>query len=207
MDDLSREDVTQNIDRFVEELLSAAIIEAPPIDAFAVALHLGLRLEADRESSVEKRQWTAARAIGDHFKQPLRERLGVLRGSLSGLFAGGLLLPLKWFREDVRSFDCNVLKLKERYQTASIETIAFRLLDLGEPCVITIADEEKVHRRRSNGPNVKKQLAKSERDCLRLVNEQGEPAVVRRDGWTVQGWPAPFDGWQRVILRSVVEME
>ncbi len=207
MDDLSREDVLQYLDRFVEELLSTAGIEAPPVDAVAIARHLGVRLKADREGSVEARQWTAARAIGGHLKERLCEGLGGVQGSLSGLFAVALLLPLKWFRADAVALECNVLKLKEHYPTAGIETIAFRLLDLGEPCVITIADAEKVYRRRSNGPNVTKQLGKAERDCLRHVCEQGEPHVVRKDRWTVQGWLAPLDGWRRVILRSVVEME
>jgi hypothetical protein len=207
MDDLSREDVAQVIERLIAEVLSTAGVSAPPVDALAIAAHLGLTVEIDQAASVETNQWTAARAIGDHFKQELRAQLGTEHGSLSGLFATALLLPMQWFRKDVREFHCDVRKLKERYRTAAIETIAFRLLDPGDPCIITIADEEKVHRRRSNGPQVKKQLAKAEQECLRLVSESRESQVVRADGWTVQGWFAPIDGWRRVILRSVVEME
>jgi hypothetical protein len=207
MDDLSREDVATVIERLIAEALSTAGVTVPPVDALAVASRFDVSVEIDRTASEEVNQWTAARAVGDHFKKQLREQLGVERGSLSTPFATALLLPMQWFRKDVREYHFDLLQLKDRYRTAAMETIAFRLLDLGEPCIITIADADKVHRRRSNGPHVKKQLDKPEQDCLRLVNESGQPQTVSADGWTVHGWPAPLDGWQRVILRSIVELD
>src|SRR5438270_787650 len=43
MDDLSREEVAETLDRAVEELLDAAAVTGPPVDAIALAQgHLGM---------------------------------------------------------------------------------------------------------------------------------------------------------------------
>lgn len=224
-EELPREDVLRTIGRAVEELLSAAGVEGPPVDALELSQrHLGLSVSIGQETSRRKRgqhqivltsamseeavQWTAARAAGEHLKAELRERLGAsVPGPLAALFAEHLLLPTCWFAGDAVSCGFDVLELKKRYRTAPLETIAFRLLDLPEPCVITLADMDRVQRRRSNGPRIKKQLEVPERECLEHVSRQNEPHLVRSGAWTVQGWPAPAGGWPRVILRSVVEMD
>ena len=224
-EELLREDVLRTIDLAVEELLSAAGVEEPPVDVLGLAQrHLGLSVAVEQTASNRKRaanqivltpgmskearHWTAARAIGHHLGAQLKQRLGEIgQGPLSRLFAEHLLLPACWFAADAPSCGFDVLELKKRYRTAPLETIAFRLLDLPAPCVITIADEDRVQRRRSNGPRVKKQLEIPETECLTYVSEHHEPHVLRRDGWTVQGWPGPLDGWNRVILRSAIETD
>src|SRR5262249_25765173 len=99
----------------------------------------------------------------------------------------------------------DVLELKKRYRTSSHEVIAWRLLDLPEPCIITILDNDHISRRRSNAWRVRRQLEPAERQCQRYVNQHGRPRVVRAAGWTVQGWPVHQDDWKREILRSVVD--
>ena len=48
LEDLSREDITQSLDRAVQELLDAAGITAPPVDAIALARnHLGMTVALD----------------------------------------------------------------------------------------------------------------------------------------------------------------
>src|SRR3989442_15867080 len=101
-----------------------------------------------------------------HTQPTVLQQLGLVPGekkpmwgeSLSGLFARHLLVPWAWFAADAPSFGYDLLQLKERYRTASHEVIAFRLLDLPEPCIITLMVDDKVHRRRSNAWPVKKRL-------------------------------------------------
>jgi len=229
IEDLARDDVVQCVDRFVQELLTQAGVEGPPVDAVALARHLGLDLdesrrrgrkkpsgeEAPRAATPEAQQWDAAQAIGEHYKATLLERLGfapdekrpLLGESLSGLFARHLLVPGAWFASDAPSCGYDLLQLKDRYRTATHEVIAFRLLDLPEPCIITVVEDDRVHRRRSNAWPVKKRLEPAEAECRRCVTHDGEPQVVRSGAWTVWGWPVWQGGRNREILSSVVDID
>ena len=130
IEDLPREEVVRSIDRAVEDLLRAASIDAPPVDAIALAQgHLGMVICLDRgqpqrgraqraggrkqiylrpEPTEERHQWTVAHEIGEHLKPELLQRLGIqpheakaMAGeSLANLFAYRLLVPTCWFAED-----------------------------------------------------------------------------------------------------------
>ncbi len=235
MEDLSHEEVAVVVDRLVEELLAAANIQEPPVDALALACkQLGMEIFQDRdqpqrgraqrsagkqriylrpEPTPERQQWTVAHEIGEHLKPRLLERLGVppeqtraLAGeSLANLFAYHLLVPACWFTDDARSLDFDLLALKKRYATSSHEVIAWRFLDLPEPCIVTIVDNEQVQRRRSNAYAIRRQLEPVELECQQYVNYYSRPRVLRRDAWTVHGWPIHQADWKREILRSVVD--
>ncbi|HKI34461.1 MAG TPA: ImmA/IrrE family metallo-endopeptidase [Gemmataceae bacterium] len=234
-DDLSREEVHETVDRVVEELLAAAGVQAPPVDAIKIAQgHLGMIVCLDRrqrqrgraqraggrkqiflrpEPSEERHQWTVAHEIGEHFKADLLGRLGLEPGqtramsgeSLANLFAQRLLVPTGWLRDDAPACDFDLPQLKSRYSTTSHEVIAWRLLDLPHACIITVVDNGHVHRRRSNAWPVRKELQPAEEECQRYVNYYSRPHALARDGWTVQGWPVHQPDWKREILRSVVE--
>jgi Zn-dependent peptidase ImmA (M78 family) len=236
-ENLDREEVVAVIDRLVEELLEKAQVTAPPVDAIAMAQrHLGMLVCLDRrqpqrgraqraggrrqiflrpEPTEERHQWTVAHEIGEHFKSTILERLGVAPSetrsmageSLANLFAYHLLVPACWFAGDAPACDYDVLQLKERYRTSSHEVIAWRFLDLPEPCIVTIIDNEHIHRRRSNAWPVRRQLEPAEEQCQRYVHHYSRPKVVREAGWTVQGWPVHQADWKREILRSVVDPE
>jgi Zn-dependent peptidase ImmA (M78 family) len=234
-DDLLREEVHETVDRMVEELLEAAGVPGPPVDAIKIAQrHLGMIVCLDRrqpqrgraqragarrqiflrpEPSEERHQWTVAHEIGEHFKADLLARLGLEPGqtramsgeSLANLFAHRLLVPTPWLRDDAPACDFDLPELKARYATASHEVIAWRLLDLPHPCIITVVDNGHVHRRRSNAWPTRKELEPAEAECQRYVNHYSRPRVVARDGWTVQGWPVHQPDWKREVLRSVVD--
>jgi predicted transcriptional regulator len=168
------------------------------------------------EPSEERHQWTVAHEIGEHLKSAMLEKVGIAPGetpamageSLANLFAHRLLVPSRWFAEDAGSFDHDLLALKQRYRTASHEVLAWRFLDLPEPCVVTVVDKGVIFRRRSSGGPVKtRELAGPERRCQERVNRTGKPQEIRADGWTVQGWPVHRQDWKREILRSVVDSE
>jgi hypothetical protein len=232
-EDLTREDVTQAADLLVDEVLAAARVTRPPVNAVDVAKHLGILILEDRgpksrgqpkrrsaetvllsaEGSEESRQWAAAQAVGERLKPDLLRRLGMdpasrqsLPGeSLAGLLARLLLTPTSWFAGDARACGWDVPEIKNLYATAGYEVVAWRLLDLPEPCVITIIENDHVHRRRSNAWRVNKTLQPAERECQRYVHHYSRPRVVSADGWTVQGWPLHEADWKREILRSVGE--
>jgi Zn-dependent peptidase ImmA (M78 family) len=235
IEDLSREEVHGAIDRVVEELLEAANVAGPPVDAIALAQrHLRMLVCLDRqqpqrgraqraggrkqiflrpEPTEERHQWTVAHEIGEHFKPQLLERLGIppeqtrvmMGESLANLFANHLLVPSAWFGDDARQHDYDVLDLKQKYRTASHEVVAWRMLDLTAPCIITVVDNDHIHRRRSNAFSTRKELEETEKQCQRYVNHYSRPRVVRANGWTVQGWPVHQSDWKREILRSVID--
>jgi Zn-dependent peptidase ImmA (M78 family) len=234
-EELQRDEVLNVLDRAVEELLRAAGVEQPPVDAIALAQrHLGMIVCLDRrqpqrgraqraggrkqiflrpEPTEERHQWTVAHEIGEHLKPSLLQRLGIppeqtraMTGeSLANLFATRLLVPTCWFAADARALDYDVLALKQRYHTSSHEVIAWRFLDLPDPCIVTIIDNDRIHRRRSNAWRTRRELSAVEQKCHRQVSRLGEPKVLREDGWTVQGWPVHQEGWKREILRSVID--
>src|SRR5262245_46961907 len=129
-DDLPREEVLETVDHFIVELLDAAGVKEPPVDAIAVAQrHLGIVVGLDKsqsqrgraqraggrpqiylrpEPTEERHQWTVAHEIGEHLKVPLLQRLGIapddtrpMTGeSLANLFAHHLLVPGCWYKAD-----------------------------------------------------------------------------------------------------------
>jgi Zn-dependent peptidase ImmA (M78 family) len=233
-EELQREEVLEAIDREVVELLEAAGLQEPPVDAIALAQrHLGMVVCLDRrqpqrgraqrsaghrqiylrpEPSEERHQWTVAHEIGEHQKAALLKRLRItpeqtraMTGeSVANLFAHRLLVPTCWFAADASSSEYDLLELKKRYRTASHEVIVLRFLDLPQSCIITIVDNDYIHRRRSNAWPVRRELEPVERQCQRYVNHYSRPRVVQDQGWTVQGWPVHQADWKREILRSVV---
>lgn len=235
LEDLSREDVVGVVDCMVDELLDAARIEQPPVDAIVLAQkHLGMLVVLDKrqnqrgraqrvgaskqiylrpEPTEERHQWTVAHEIGEHFKSDLLKRLGMepdqtraMAGeSLANRFAQNLLVPRRWFRDDVRDMKHDLLALKKRYSTSSHEVIAMRFLDLSDPCIVTIVDNDKISRRKSNAWPTKRELVSVEAKCQRYVHEKGKPKMLQADGWTVQGWPVHTGDWKREVLHSVVE--
>jgi Zn-dependent peptidase ImmA (M78 family) len=235
LDDLPRDEVLQTIDRFVAEVLDSARIQAPPVDAIALAQgHLGMTICLDDkqpqrgraqrggkgkliylrpEPTEERHQWTVAHEIGEHLKGTLLKRLGVEPGqtaamageSLANLFAYHLLVPHQWFAEDAPNFEYDLLQLKKRYQTASHEVIAWRFLDLPSPAIITVIDNDHIYRRRSNAWPTRRQLEPAEEECQRYVHYYSRPKVIQKDQWTVYGWPVHQPDWKREILRSVVD--
>jgi Zn-dependent peptidase ImmA (M78 family) len=235
LDDMQREDVVAVIDQMVEELLEAAGVNAPPVDAIALAQgHLGMVVCLDKrqaqrgraqrtrgkpqiylrpEPTEERHQWTVAHEIGEHLKTELLPRLAIepretkaMTGeSLANLFAYRLLVPSRWFGVDVKELDYNLLRLKERYRTSSHEVLAWRFLDLPEPCVVTIIDNDHVSRRRSSGPRITRELLPIEKKCQEHVNRTSRPRTIQRDGVRVQGWPVHAPDWKREILRSGID--
>ncbi|MFO0944362.1 MAG: ImmA/IrrE family metallo-endopeptidase [Planctomycetota bacterium] len=225
--------VGERVERLVEELLEDAGIEGPPVDAVCLARRLGLELRLDKsqqargrlvqgrfqpticvkpEPREERTQWTVAHEIGEHvlarlsFLRELEEARpgGRAREELANHFASLLLVPTSWLERDCLETDWDLWALKERYQTASYEVLATRMLDLEPHAILTIFDQGKLIRRRGNLPFWPPKLQPVEAQAQKRAHVTGRPELLHADNLTVQAWPIHETGWKREILRSVV---
>ncbi|MBY0229481.1 MAG: hypothetical protein K2W96_09400, partial [Gemmataceae bacterium] len=210
-DEIERGEVLEAADRAVADLLDTAGIAAPPIDAVALARLLGLaekKRQGPPPGSEEAKQLLAAQLVGEHLKPALLRALGIegrplLGASLGGLAAVRVLAPTPWFAAEARASGFDLPHLKGVFSTAGGELLAWRMLDLPEPALVTVIDNGSVSKRKANAFRVPKELGEAERRCLVLVQEESRPHRVRIDGWTVQGWPVHGADRRREILRAV----
>jgi len=164
----------------------------------------------------EREQWAVAHEIGESIAYRVFERLGIAfdevlptaREQVANHLAGALLLPRRWFVADGRELDWDLLELKERYNTASHELIARRMLEMRPPIVITVCDQGRVHWRRSNVTVRPPDMLREERAVWRDAHQTGLPAydpVAAETGLeSVRCWPIHEPGWKREIIRSEV---
>lgn len=172
-----------------------------PTSGIALAPHM----------TAEQRQSAAAHGIARALLPDLLRKLGVEPGGeskqaaahLRGLLVARVLVPTRLLRSALRQTKYDLPALQKVFTTASFETLALRLLDLDDPCVIAIVDDGVVATRRGNGAPVTRKLTPAEQDCLTAVMEQDLPDRQRSGGWTVQGWPVPGRPFRRVVLRAV----
>ena len=105
-------------------------------------------------------------------------------------------------------FRHDLLELKERYDTASHELIARRMLEMRPPIVITVCDQGRVYWRRSNVTARPPDLLPEERAVWRDVHQTGLPACDRLDAETgleeVRCWAVHEQDWKREIIRSAI---
>jgi hypothetical protein len=164
----------------------------------------------------EREQWAVAHEIGESVAYRVFERLGVAfdealptsRELVANRFASALLLPRRWFASDGPDVDWDLFALKERYDTASHELVARRMLEMRPPIVITVCDHGRVHWRRSNVSARPPAMLPEERTVWQEAHQTGLPAWERLDAETglesVHCWPVHEPDWQREILRSEV---
>jgi hypothetical protein len=223
--DFTREELLDAIERFVAELLEKGHSSEPPIDMIALAegreeLRACVEKKAKRKHqpeqppSKEQRQHEVALEIGRVSKGEILKRLGVAsqgRGlmpeSVAGLIADRLQMPTKMITMLGKEEGWDLLSLRTRFATVTLERLAWRLLDLDQPCIITVLENDAVLRRRSNYRRVTKTLTAEEQACVELVSQENKPQSLQRRGWTVQGWPSEEDSKSRTILRSVGDAE
>jgi hypothetical protein len=165
---------------------------------------------------LERQQWAVAHEIGECVAYRVFERLGVsldeslstAREQVANRLASALLLPRRWFAADGLDQDWDLFALKERYNTASHELIARRMLDMRPPIVITICDLGRVHWRRSNATARPPSVLPEERDIWQVSHRASVPASDMLDGETglerVRCWPIHEPDWKREILRSEI---
>ena len=162
------------------------------------------------DHSDEARNILSARACAKEMIPRILAKLGVAEGtdnksartSLTSLISARLLLPTRWFERDARQTGFDLLQLKQQYSTATYDAIALRMLETEEPCIIAVVDDGHIATRKGNREQASRKLSEPELLCLSQVEEAGEPQTVRRDAWTVTGWPIPDGPFNRIILRA-----
>ena len=173
----------------------------------------GIAITSDM--SVEQQQKAAADGIARTLIPDLLRRVGVVPGSetrqfvthLRGLIVPRVLIPTRLLRAALKECKYDVPALKDRFVTATTEAVALRLLDLDEPCVISIVDDGVVAVRRGNRSAETRKLTEAEQQCVDKIMEVDLPHRVRTGGWTAQGWPVPERPFRRIILRAVRDDE
>lgn len=227
------------VDDVVHDLLSSAGDEEPPVFPLEIAKSMNLEIIWDRgqmgrgrrkslagksvlfiqpDDRPERLNWAIAHEIGESICYRIFSRAnleidetdGPNREQMANLIASRLLLPTEWFQEQCEACDNDLSELKGIFSTASHELIATRWLDFSAPCIISVVDNGKVTRRRSNGASPGWQLTAVEystwQDCHRT-----ESAIDLRDeesNLRVRCWPVHEADWKREILRTTpLEMD
>lgn len=218
------------IDRVVVDLLESAGVAEPPVDAIRLAATLNVTVAIVRdqpergrmkrlagspsiflrpEERPERLQWAAAHELGEAVAFRICREAGVAaddlppggREELANEFAGRLLIPQSWL-ERVCCSELALPQLKYRFTTASHELIAFRLLALGIPTVVTMCDQGRVSRRLGNRGITPPPLLPAELECLTVMRQTREPCHREIDGVAIQGWPVYEGDWRREFLRT-----
>ena len=222
-------EVHHTLDSVIDELLHSTEILHPPVNAFVVARHLGweiilnaqqqergrLKRFHDRatiflkpDDRPERLQWALAHEIGESLssrwahwiEDPQFSDAAETREALANLFATRLLLPERWFREQVNATGRDLFALKEQFSTASYQLIAQRLLDLEEPLIVTVIDQGQPTSRNSNWLRSVPPLQEAERRCWRESHARNEPGSVRTEELDIACWPVHEPDWKREIL-------
>lgn len=226
----------ETLDRAVLSLLQQAGIDAPPVDVIRLARWMGVPVIHDAlqqprgrtarivgrtaifirpDERTERTQWTVAHEVGEILAHELAGSLGVeseetdprTREQAANAAAARLLLPADWFFADAEACDGDLQHLKRRYPTASHELIAFRMLDLPRPTVITVFDQGRQTRRQGNLVNPPGPLDRFEQACWLEVRRFARAHLREEETRVVQGWPIHEPGWQREILRTTYREE
>ena len=161
--------------------------------------------------TAEQRQTAAARGIARALVPDLLRKLDIEPGSESkaaaahfrALLAARVLVPTRMLKTALRDCKYDVPALRAVFATATVELVAGRLLDLDDPCVITVIDDGVVATRRGNAVPPGRALVPAEQQCLDRVMHLDSPARIRAGGWTAHGWPVPNRPFRRVVLRAV----
>jgi hypothetical protein len=158
----------------------------------------------------ERLQWAVAHEIGEAFACEVFQQLGVdpreapagAREMVANQLAGRLLLPEPWFGVDGLNCGWDLFELKSRFQTASHELIARRMLDFRPPVVITIFDHARRTFRRGNMPGRLPSLLPIELSAWQGAHRSGHPVAASNHLCAVRAWPVHEPDWKREILRT-----
>lgn len=216
-------------DAVVADLLQAAQIAVPPVDALVLSQRLQHTLLWDasqagrgrlvrREGTTtillrpderpERVQWAAAHELGESVAWRVCQELGVepddvsprQRETLANELAQRILLPENWWISAVSQTEGDLHQLKAQFQTASYELMAWRLLDLPEFRVISIWDQGQLTRRRNNRPAAAVRLTDAESRLWETLHAQGGSLRQSTASGRISGWAIHEPQWRREIL-------
>lgn len=228
MNDTPLYDLHVLLDNLVQEFMVIASLHQPPVDAeallnakawqllgLAAPLHHAKKNAQvfdpkESESSEVKKQWLAAQTLASSLQKEAKVRWEKSNDnqasqgiSFINLIAQRILVPTHWLKSIALSVDYDLIELKRIFKTPAYEIIALRMLDLENPCIITIVDNGHIFKRKSNCCIPPKTLSHTEAMVLNYVHENSRPKKANDQGWQVSGWPVHQLDWRREILRSI----
>ncbi len=213
-----------------DELLTQAGITAPPVDALELCNSIGIVVAFDAGQEMrgrhkriaeqptiflkpderpERLQWAAAHELGEAIVWRVFARgdcadetiLPHEREAAANLLASRLLLPRRWFVADARGTGYDLLELKRIYATASHELIAWRMLDLEAPAIVSLFDQGRLMRRRADQGRRPPPLHALEQRAWQQVHKTSRCVCLREEGLCVQAWPVHEPHWRREFVR------
>lgn len=227
-------EISRGLDDLIDDLQQTTGLFGPAIDPFEVAERLqncvlidatlparGCRRELgggvagiviapdDRD---ERMCFATAHEIGEQHVASLCERLMLalddcserLREDLANRIASRLLVPNPWFQDVAHATDFDLFVLKATFPFASHQVIAWRMLDVETPTIVSIFDNGQQSSRKANFGG-RRELLPLEKAVLERCHRHVRPSEVTRDGVRVQAWPIHEPAWQREILRTTVQ--
>jgi hypothetical protein len=126
------------------------------------------------------------------------------REQVANALASHLLLPKVWFLRHARRVGWDLLRLKQRFATASHELIARRMLDFDPQVIISIFDQGRITWRKTNSGRRAPPLCPSEAACWRQARSTGRAQRREAEPLRMTCWPIHEPEWQREILRTAL---
>jgi Zn-dependent peptidase ImmA (M78 family) len=164
------------------------------------------------DQRLERQHWAVAHEIGESLAQSAFKDLGIdareapraARELVANGIASRLLLPRDTFAADGAACNWDLLALKERYNTASHELIARRMLDFPPLAIIAVFDQNGQIWRKTNLPGRLPKPSPIEIECRQRAHESGK-AVFNSGPPIVNAWPIHEPPWQREIVRVEID--
>lgn len=216
-------------DREAGQILEQGGYQCGAVDAVQLARRIGCDVIFDREQvsrgrlkqfrnriaiflkpddRPERVQWAASHEIGETFAYRVFQHLETdptscepgLREHVANLLACRLLLPGQSFFADAVSVCESLFRLKEIYTTASHELIALRLLDRPIPGCVTVVDQGRITKRRTNSSHCSRDFLQPERDCWERSHQNCCYQKFSDNHLQISCWPIHEEHWKREIL-------
>lgn len=216
-------------EQLASQVLELAGFQEGPIDAFQLARKLGYHVIYDQKQAgrgrlkqiagrttiflrpqdrPERMHWALCHEVGETLVWRLFEQVNadprdepaVLREQAANLLATRLLLPESRFFSAVQDSQGDLLELKQQFPTASFELISLRLLDRPDPRCVTIIDQGRISKRRSNTEARPGPLLEPEALCWEESHEQAKFSERSSDTMWVRCWPIHEEQWKREII-------
>lgn len=163
----------------------------------------------------ERVQWAAAHELGEQFADRVMARLGLSgdellprqREAVANQLANRILLPGEAFAAACREMAGDLFRLKERFATASHELIAWRMLDLPGPRIVTVCDHGILSRRQCNFVARTPVPQVNEVEAWARAHQTGEQTAHSWPGGSVRVWPVHEPAWKREIAVTEVDLD
>jgi hypothetical protein len=164
------------------------------------------------DERLERQHWAVAHEIGESLAKRVFKQLGIDAGEtprparelVANGIASRLLLPRDTFAADGAACNWDLLALKERYDTASHELIARRMVDFPPLVIIAVFDQNRQTWRKTNCPGRLPKPSPAEIECRQRAHESGV-AVFDSGPPIVNAWPIHEPLWQREIVRVEID--